>query len=214
MRRWVALPLLLTATALEAVETPRIELEPETRRWALTALPPILTDEAVKTSLASGLTSTFVVQARCRDRHGARLTGGARVEVRYELWDEVFQAASLGIDGRVERRTLTSFEELTSWWRSLRLAIFAPPPEVADTAKVRLTIDVLPFSNAERDDAQSWFSDSLDDAGASSSEALERTADDPPDRLARIFHLLMATSIQRRALTTYRFTLDPPSSES
>jgi hypothetical protein len=220
MRRWVALPLILTTLGAAVPATsaaargpappaPRLEAE-NGERWLLTTLPPILDDPQVGPELTSGLTSSFVIHLTGRDRHGVKIAGGARVQVRYELWDEVFHVATLDVAGHVERRTAASLAELAEWWRSLRLAVFQPPPDVAAGAEIRVTVDLVPFSRSEQDDAQRWFSDSLDQSGRSSAEELAQSADESPSRLSQVFNLLMATSIGRRASVTYRWTLDPP----
>ncbi len=220
MRRWVAMPLILTTVLGLAVPgtpvyaqratppPPRLAAEPE--HWVLTALPPILADDEVEANLTSGLTSSFLIQLTGRDRDGAKVGGGARIQVRYELWDEVFHVATLDVAGRVERRTVASFAELAEWWRSLRLTVLRPPPNLPPGAELRVTIDLVPFSRSEQDDAQRWFSDSLDRSGRSSAEELEQSADESPGRLTQVFNLLMATSIRRRAATSYRWTLEPP----
>jgi len=221
MRRWVAMPLVLTtvlgtavpgppARAQRAAPTPAPHLEAGTGgHWLLTALPPILADDEVEPNLTSGLTSSFVIQLSGRDRNGGKLAGGARVQVRYELWDEVFHTATLDVAGHLERRTATSFAELAEWWRSLRLAVLEPP-DLSPGAGIRITIDLVPFSRSEQDDAQRWFADALDHSGHSSAEELSQSADESPGRLTQVLHLLMATSIRRRALTTYRWTVEPP----
>jgi hypothetical protein len=220
MRRWVALPLILTslgttlpgraaAAPRPAPPAPRLEAV-DGERWELTALPPVLADAEVEPNLTSGLTSTFVLQLTVRDRHGAKVVGGARIQLRYEHWDEIFHIATLDAAGHVERRTAASFADLAEWWRSLRLTVFQPPPELAAGAEIRVAVDLVPFSRSEQDDAQRWFSDSLDHSGRSSAEELAQSADESPGRLSQVFNLLMATSIGRRAAVTYRWTLAPP----
>lgn len=223
MRRWVAMPLVLTTVLGAAVPgapthaqppapppAPRLEAGAG-EHWLLTTLPPILADDEVGSNLTSGLTSSFVIQLSGRDRDGSKIAGGARVQVRYELWDEVFHTATLDVAGHVERQTAASFAELAEWWHSLRLAVL-DPADLAAGSTIRLTIDLVPFSRSEQDDAQRWFSDSLDHSG-SSAEELAQSADESPGRLTQVFNLLMATSIRRRALTTYRWNLESPESE-
>lgn len=224
MRRWVAMPLVLTTVlgaavpgapshAQRAAPKPAPRLEAGSgEHWVLTTLPPILADDEVESNLTSGLTSSFVIQLSGRDRNGGKFAGGGRVQVRYELWDEVFHTATLDAAGHVERGSVASFAELAEWWQSLRLAVLQPPDLAAGT-EIRVTIDLVPFSRSEQDDAQRWFSDSLDRSGRSSAEELAQSADESPGRLAQVFNLLMATSIRRRALTTYRWNLEPPQSE-
>jgi hypothetical protein len=208
-------PLLLLLIALAGAfpagaRTPRLEPGAEGRLF-LTELPEILGDDEVREHLGTGLTTTFVLRVTARDRTGERITGGARVEARYELWDEVYHLTALGVDGRLHRHTATSFEELEAWWRELRLAVLEPPAAgLVGAPPPRLTLEVVPFSQAELDDTERWFTDSLDRAGRSSAEEVAQSAEDRPDRLGRLFNLLMATSIQRRSVRSYHFDLPVP----
>jgi len=115
--RWMLLVLLL-ASAAGAVEPPRLEtagletprLEAGSgSRLVLTGLPPILADEEVKEHLTTGLTTTLQFRVG-----GNKLAGGARVEIRYDLWDEVFLVKAGGIDGRAESYRASSLDELMS----------------------------------------------------------------------------------------------------
>lgn len=208
MKRAFLLVLLLSAP-LHA-EEPGLELDPD-GRLVLHSLPPVLGDEQVRPHLTKGLTATFLFRV---DPQGIRIRregSGARVEIRYELWDEVFHVAAGTADGAVERRELDSFGELELWWRDLRLVVAGetftngnnpPPPRQA-----RVELDLVPFSQAEQIDAQRWFSESLDDAAKSGGEEVAESAEEPADTLDRTFHLLMATSIQRPALVSYRWTV-------
>ena len=47
----------------------------------------ILQDASVRKQLRSGLTTTFLLVTRQRD---TRIVSGARIEIRYDLWDEVY----------------------------------------------------------------------------------------------------------------------------
>lgn len=208
------LPVLLLSALAPALRAAGPALEFDAGgRLVLHSLPPVLEDEAVSPNLTRGLTTTFLFRV---EPEGARArkkpAGGVTIEIRYELWDEVFHVATGTADGRVERRTLDSLGELESWWRGLRLVVAGgeptrsgldpPPPRVA-----RVELDVVPFSQAEQRDTQRWFSESLEDAGESAAEEVAESADKAPDALERTFHLLMATSIERRALASYRWTV-------
>ncbi len=210
MTRWVAWPLFLLAAAAAATEAPRIDIEPG-RRLVLAALPPIVDEAEVREHLTTGLTTGFLFRVSVRDPAGGRPGGGARIEIRYELWDEVYHVAAVGIDGAVERRTVASTEELRAWWSSLRLLVLEAPPGLLGRARqAKVQLDVVPFSQTERDDTQRWFSDSLDKAGRSSTEELGQSYDEQPEVLSRAFNLLMATSIGSRALTSYRWSVALP----
>ena len=212
------LAVLLFAVALEATALPRLEAIDEARpngidvvRWRLSDLPDLPADEAVRPHLETGLTTSFVFRLSFRNRAGEKVQGGARVEIRYEIWDEVYHVRQLGIDGIATRRVLPSFDDLRAWWQELHLVVFeAPPLRLAGTGEVRLMVDLVPFSQREQDDAQRWFSDSLDRAGQSEAQEVTKSADEAPERLGRAFNLLMATSIQRRALESWQFQLAHP----
>lgn len=208
--RWALLPLLL-ASALEAAEAPRIEVDPG-RLLTLTNLPPILAEEGVKENLTKGLTTSIYFSLGAKPS-GGKVAGGARVDVRYDLWDEVFHLATLGLGGAGEEQQaqVASFDDLLEWWRGLRLALVDgarlanPWPE-----RLRVTATVVPFSQSELDDAEHWFSESLDRAAESGTGKVGRAGEQPTDGLSQTFNLLLATSIRRRALASYKWTLTLP----
>jgi hypothetical protein len=219
--RWVAIAALLFAAAFQAAALPRLEFEKSAEksagqvRWCLAGLPDLPADGAVRPHLETGLTTSFVFRLSLRDPSGSRVMGGARVEIRYDVWDEVYHVNRLGIDGVAQQQALGSFEELRAWWRGLRMVVFdAPPGKLAGSGEVRLSIDLVPFSQQERDDAQRWFSESIDRASRTANrgnaEEVTQTVDVPQEKLGRAFNLLMATSIQRRALESWRFSLSRP----
>ncbi len=194
MHRRLLLALLLAlAPALAAAEGPRIEVDAE-RRLVLAGLPPILADDGVKEHLTSGLTTSVYFRP-------GKLAGGARVDIRYDLWDEVFHLVAAGRGERTFRARASSFDELLEWWRGLRLALAgggqldAPWPR-----RLEVTADVVPFSAAEQDDARRWFSESIEERRQSGTG------------LSQTFNLLLATSIRRRALASYSWTLTLPES--
>ncbi len=210
----LALLLSILGSTLAAQEPPGLEFDAD-GHLVLHSLPPVLGHGEVRPNLTKGLTTTFLLRVEAKGprlRSKPKPRGGARIEIRYELWDEVFHVATGTADGGFQRRTLDSFGELESWWSSLRLVVagrelFAsgldpPPPREA-----KVELDVVPFSQAEQRDTQRWFTESLDDAGTSGAEDIADSADKTSQTLDRTFHLLMATSIQRRALASFRWTV-------
>ncbi len=199
--RWLLLPLLL-APALGAAENPRIELDPE-HQMVLTSLPPILADEEVKEHLTTGLTTTITLRPR------GKVLGGALVEIRYDLWDEVFHVAAVGFGSRTLRAELPTFEDLAEWWRELRLRFLDgsrlghPWPR-----ELEVTARVVPFSQSEEDDTQRWFSESIEHHDGT--DALGRSSEKQTETLQRTFNLLLATSIRRRPLAAYTWTVTLP----
>lgn len=203
--RWKILPLALVC-ALQLGAAPRIEVGQEDH-LILTALPGILSEEKVRPHLTTGLTTTFLFRVTVVSG-GGRLLGGGRVEIRYEPWDEVYQVAVLGIDGRLRLQTMASFPELTAWWKALRLRVLdARHADLSGAREARITVAVVPFSQAEGDDTRRWFSESLNRASRSSTEEIAHSAEDGPEPLSRALNLLIATSIQHRALLSYRWNV-------
>ncbi len=205
------LPLLLVvalAASLEAAEAPRLELGAE-GRMVLTGLPPILNDDGVKEHLTTGLTTSFYFRAGGKVLSGA--LAGARVDVRYDLWDEVFHVVAAGRGEPPSRAELASFAELVEWWQGLRLALLdADRLERPWPRRLKVTVDVLPFSASEQDDARRWLSESIEQGRRSGTGDVGRSGD-AADTLSRTFNLLLATSIRRRALATYVWSPNLPS---
>ena len=108
----------------------------------------VLHSPTVRKQLATGLTTTFVVAARQRER----LTG-ARIEIRYDLWDEVWHVRKIEFDRKEERLKLTSMDALEKWWR-VPVRIFA---NAAASLPLQVDLSVLPFSASEEEDARQWI---------------------------------------------------------
>ncbi len=202
-RPLLVLALLLTPVpALEATQTPRAFLDQE-RRLVLTGLPPILAEEGVKEHLLTGLTTSIYF------RPGGKLAGGARVDIRYDLWDEVFHVAAAGHGERIQWAKPSSFADLLEWWQGLRLVLSdLDRLEQPWPRRLRVTADVVPFSAAEQDDARRWFSESIEQRRRSGTGEAGRSGE--AETLSRTFNLLLATSIRRRALASYPWTVTMP----
>jgi hypothetical protein len=147
----------------------------------------ILSDAQVRKQLNSGLTTTFLVVARDRVTGAA---SGARVEVRYDLWDEVWLVRRTEFDRRPEQQRITSREALDKWWRA--------PLRIAATKATRLSLQidvtVLPFSAAEREDARQWISKS---GGAGNTGGGSGIVD-----------ALIGTTIDAKPITSYRWNVE------
>lgn len=144
--------LLLAATSLGAQPRPSFTIQPGGVVAAV--LPPSLLQEAnIRQQLGSGLTTTFLLTARQR---GGDAVTGARIEIRYDLWDEVWICRKVEFDRKAEQQRLTSREALEKWWRTpLRLLATG-----GDRVTLQLDLTVLPFSAAEEDDARQWIAKS------------------------------------------------------
>ncbi|HVR98633.1 MAG TPA: hypothetical protein VMW27_18600 [Thermoanaerobaculia bacterium] len=201
--RWCWLPLL--ACALQAVEQPVLEKSPS-GGMALTRLPPVLGQAEVRHQLDTGLTTTLAFHVRLADTQGARTEGGARVDVRFELWDEVYLVTRIDAGGKVARATLPSFEKLAAWWREQRLEV-VPAARLNGRTPLRadVRLRVIPFSQAEQLDTQRWLSRSLSSDEAGSAGAVSEAF--AAESFDRLLQSLMATSIQRPALVELSWKL-------
>ena len=166
------------------------------------ALPEVLSRPEVRRHLTTGLTTGLLVRFEARGGDGRAVRGAARVDVRWEPWDEVFHVSVVDGGGRVRRDTLASFERLAAWWSAVDVVVTPRAPATLATASVELS--VVPFSRSEQRDAQRWFSsapapETADDAQAGPGES----------RLNGVVDLLIATSIQRRSVVRYRWPALP-----
>jgi hypothetical protein len=148
----------------------------------------VLNEHDVKRQLGSGLTTTFLVAAR------NRVTGvvsGARVEIRYDLWDEVWLVRRIEFDRKAETQRLASRDALEKWWRTpLRLLATN-----GDRVSLQIDVTVLPFSAAEREDARQWMSKSGGVGTASGGGS-------------GLVDALIGTTIDAKPITTYRWNVE------
>ena len=147
----LVLALLVSALAL-AQPRPAFIAQPG-RVVALSLPSSLLAERDVGKQLASGLTTTFLLIAQQRD---ADRSGAARIEIRFDLWDEVWLVRKIEVDGREERQRLASRDALEKWWR-MPVRLFAAN---ADRVALKVTLTVLPFSVAEGEDARQWIAKS------------------------------------------------------
>ena len=147
----------------------------------------VLQNQNVKKQLSSGLTTTFLVIARQRELN--RVTG-ARIEVRYDLWDEVWIVRRVEFDGKSDRQRLTSADALEKWWRTPLRLLATDAPRVA----LQVDLSVLPFSAAEEEDARQWISKSGGVGTATGGGG--------------IVDALIGTTISAKPITSYRWNVD------
>lgn len=148
VRRGLVLTMLVMFAALvHAQHRPAFSVQPGGIVQA-TLPASVLQSPAVKKQLSSGLTTTFILAARQRDR-----ASGARIEIRFDLWDEVWLVRRIDLDRREDRQRLASMDALEKWWRT-PLRIFS----AADRAfPLQVELSVLPFSASEEEDARQWI---------------------------------------------------------
>ncbi len=201
--------LLLAPAAIAAAPAalPAPAIEAARDGIALSRLPPILGEEEVRKQLGTGLTTSLAFEATARTA-GDKLKGAARVDIRYDLWDEIYVVTRIDASGHAARVTLPSFEKLAEWWRDARLVLIRGPAPGATTVDVRLK--VIPFSQAEQLDTQRWFSQALSAEKSGSAGAVSDAVEDQPESFSQVINLLMATSIGRPALLEYAWKLAVP----
>ncbi|HEX2834330.1 MAG TPA: hypothetical protein VHW00_15075 [Thermoanaerobaculia bacterium] len=187
MTRAAAVLTLLLALAVRA-EQPPISFSVQPGGAVAAALPAaVLQDATVRKQLGSGLTTTFLVVIRERDSKELR---AARLEVRYDLWDEVWLVRRIELDRKIDAQRLTSSEALEKWWRT--------PLQVLTTNRNRVTLQVeltvLPFSAAEEEDARQWIAKS---GGVGASPSGSGFVD-----------ALIGTTLSAKPITTFRWNVD------
>jgi hypothetical protein len=187
-RAALAILFLLWPLAAMAAERPSFGVAEGFVTMSLS--PGVLRDSGVRKRLGSGLTTTFLVTIDRPDAEPAQ----ARIEVRYELWDEVYIVRRIDARRKAEVQRLASLELLERWW-SGPLRMF---PAGGTRERVEIAVSVLPFSAAEEEDARQWLSKSAGVGGPTPS----RTAS------GGLVDVLMGTSIAAKPITTFRWTAD------
>jgi hypothetical protein len=199
----VALTLTSICSAARAIPPPRLAIDGE-QRLVVGRLTAILGEEAVARQLESGLTTTFVFRVEV----AGKVLGGARVDVRYDLWDEVFEVVVVGADGRGERLALFGRGALETWWSELELVVAGRGSLTAlRSREFVLALEVVPFSASEQDDAQRWFVRSFGESATRTGRQVTDAAERRGDPLEKVLGVLMATSIRGSALYTARWVV-------
>jgi hypothetical protein len=185
-RTFALLSLLALSFIASAQARPTYSVQPN-GVVAATLPASILAESDVQKRLTSGLTTTFLVVARNR---GTDAVSGARVEVRYDLWDEVWLVRRIEFDRKSEQQRIASMADLEKWWRTpLRLL-----STDADRVALQLDVTVLPFSAAESEDARQWISKSggVGTAGGGGG----------------VVDALIGTTINAKPITSYRWNVE------
>jgi len=199
------------AANLGAAVVPAFELD---RGGVLTvvALPEVLSRREVRPHLGSGLTTSFIVEIEVRDALGQEVRGVGRIDVRYELWDEVYLVRVVGAGGIRKLPPVRSFEELQGVWQRLRVpvAMAASLDRRGGPWKVEVALSVVPFSQSEQRDAQRWFNDSI---AVRPPPSVAPPGVRPRDSAIRgdtngVLDLFLGNSIQRRSLVHYDWTVE------
>jgi hypothetical protein len=181
---------LLVAAAGGGERRPTAALSPA---GALTITLPaeLMRSPEVKQQLTSGLTTVFVVDVSAED--GQRTTkGGARVEIRFELWEEKYLLSLIDATGQERKLTFASEEGLRQWWSESPLTV-TPPYPYGRRVEVKVKLTMLPFSSQEQSDTQRWLSRTLSASGA-------RDAEPSPAQSAELLRIIVQSSTRRRPL--------------
>ena len=204
---WVLCVLWSFLCSHRAVAQPPPMLSSGESGLTLTSLPPILEQTDIRKQLETGLTTTFLLKVTGRDPSGRPLQGGARVQIRYELWDEIYQLASQDLAGNIQRGNFNSFADLKKYWQELSLEVIPLAGGTPPTQQTRLKIelDVIPFSRSEEQDTRRWFSESIERSGRGNAENVSKVSEERSETLGEVFNLLMATSIRRRAIMDFHW---------
>jgi len=197
----LALHLLLGAAAAVAAAPPPVLERGAAQELLLTRLPPLLGSKEVRRHLETGLTTTFAFEVRVAGAAKAR--GGGRVDIRYELWDEVWLVTRLDGAGQAQRLRFAAFPQLEAWWRDLRLPVLRA---AGSGGRADIQLRVIPFSQSEQLDAQRWLSRSLAEESGDPG-AIAGLRNEPSEDLLQ---LLLATSIGRPPVLELRWKMAVP----
>lgn len=210
-----AFALGLFALSTEAAEPPIITIE--RNALTLSRLPAVLDDEAVTPHLRTGLTTVllFTVESRAPSRQN----GAAHAAVRYDLWDEVYriELTSRASGHRSAHVDIPapgdSTAPLREWWRTLALPVL--PTEghwQAPVVKARVTLQLLPFSQAEQRDAQQWLlrsfrSASPPPANGAPQSPLQGSERFPAAPVREFYGAMLAASMGQRDVIRWSWTV-------
>lgn len=208
----LAAAVLVPGTLVAAAEgaAPALERAAD-GRVRIAALPPVLDRPAVREQLASGLTTSFVLELREPGLLAATV-GAGRVDVRYELWDEVYLVAAAGADGARRHLRFADLPALAAWWR--RPGLVLAPEIAAGRRTLRLRLRVIPFSASEQRDAQAWLTESLAEPRGGAAERTDDAAEEAGRPLDHLFRVLLATSIARGTLLEEEWEVALPAARS
>jgi hypothetical protein len=193
----LGLAMLLATGALAAAPRATRTSDGSTR---LVLPPSVLMRDDVRRQLTNGLTTVFLVRGKSEAAEGR-----ARVEIRYELWDERFLAAILDANGR-RTASLPNFDGLVKWWEQSPLALRTPTGTFRAGTSLEVTVDVLPFSAREEADAEEWLSRSISKAQSASGLGKE-LPHAGSESGSNFFDLLIGTAIKRKPLLQFRWTI-------
>jgi hypothetical protein len=190
---------LLGVCSSAAAPAPRVVCRVD-GRCSVSALPAALRDPEVLDYLRSGLTTTLAVSLGARGERGEKLAAAARIDVRFEPWEEAFNVAVLVPGTAGEERRLPSEADLQAWWRDLTLSFGLA---AAARGSARVSVELIPFSEEEQADARRWYAATLRAAPA----GREGPAGDPgSSAIGGVLDALTLTSIKRHGVLRFSWT--------
>ncbi len=185
MRGVIVLAATIIAVSAMAAAPGRVVLRRAGGIITLTPPAAVLQQANVRKHLESGLTTTFAVEAE---------EGKARIEIRYDLWDERWLTTIVDMNGREHDEALPSFARLVTWWSALAL-----PVSRTEGSSMRVRMSVLPFSERERSDTEAWVTRTVGLARAGSD------ASPVGQSVPGVLDAAIATSIQRRVVERFEW---------
>jgi hypothetical protein len=186
MRRMiVVLATAIVTASLFAAAPGRVILRRAGNTITITPPAEVLQNANVRKHLESGLTTTFAIDAG---------NGKARIEIRYDLWDERWLTTTVDVDGRAHDDAQPTFAKLVTWWSALAL-----PLSRAEGNSMRVRMNVLPFSERERSDTEQWVTRTVGLARGGSDATQVHSG------TSGVLDAAIAMSIQRRAVERFEW---------
>lgn len=166
----------------------------------------LLQSREIRQQLTSGLTTVFVLTVTASG-DGTTAKGGARIDVRLDLWEEKYLVTVLDPSGQERKLTFAGDAELARWWSENPISVttprkFGPRPgqRPAKHVDVEVKLKMLPFSSQEQSDTQRWLSRTLSADRMPSGEFT-------PAQSAQILRIIVETSVRRRPLLEYHWSI-------
>jgi hypothetical protein len=156
----------------------------------------MLRERDIAHQLTSGLTTVFIVAVDAVDRNG-RSAGGARLDVRLDLWEEAYLVTVT--DGAAQQRKLrfATEAELVRWWNETPVTVIRPQT-FAPVVEVSVRLTMLPFSNQEQMNTQKWLARTLSESRGPGGESM-------PTQSSEILRMIVESSVKRRPLLERRW---------
>jgi hypothetical protein len=205
MRRLLFL-LLVTTTAF-AGDEPAAHFNSKSREIVVTGLPDVLSHALISGEIDSGLTNSLVLSAVARKGRGKKHQGGALIDIRYDLWDEVYSIHWIGVDGTRRQESVDSREALRLWWLKAELPVLGGFADFKGDWRLNLELSFVPFSETEQDETRQWISGNKESDPQSPGTKNPGGFGRASNPYAAVVDVLVVTSISRRALLTFEWRI-------